>query len=112
MDSTTFDTKSITTDQVCTQVERAISEAEAAAPKLITMDQARIQVGRAIAKNLRANIAEVEATDPTSEIDSANKLLVVAAAKELHDSVLMLVKKLERPLILRPNRSVKIARRS
>jgi hypothetical protein len=80
--------------------------------KLLTADEARAQVGRAVCKNLAASIAaneaEIEklADGPTKE----NAKVITQAGRELHDSILLMVKKIERPLILRPDRARKVTR--
>jgi hypothetical protein len=75
-----------------------------------TMDEVRGQMARAVAVNVRKNIAAVERQPTTSKIDALNKEKTILAAKELHDSLLVMARKFERPLILRPDRSLKVVR--
>lgn len=78
----------------------------------LTMDEARAAVGRMLARSLEASIIETEAElEKAPEGDDARDTRTfLAAAKELHDALLIQAKRFERPLILRPRRSLRVVR--
>lgn len=86
--------------------------------RVLTMDEARAWVGRQVCATLRASVEQVTAQlalaaeQPELFEDDAEARqhaeLVLRAAQELHDSVLLQVRRLERPLVLRPRRALRV----
>ncbi|HEY6009038.1 MAG TPA: hypothetical protein VIU40_12005 [Geobacteraceae bacterium] len=100
------------------------STAPSAEPALLSAPEARIRVYREVAAFLEKNVAAAEAhlaslfpegpPDPVP-VEAANVASATLAAIELKDSLLITAHKMEkalnRPRILRPERSIKIARK-
>lgn len=84
-----------------------------AAEQAITRDQATQLVGRNMLVFLEdviaAHQAAADASDAT-EVGKANARLVVEVAKSFGRPLYQVVKAIERPRILRPERSIRIAR--
>lgn len=91
--------------------ERALRE-----ERVLTRDEARAQVCRSIAEML---VQSIEATEEelkkaidAGQVGNAEKTgaLIVQAAREMREMMIATARKLDRPRILRPERSMKVIR--
>jgi hypothetical protein len=86
--------------------------------RVLTMDEARAQVCRSLALMLTKSIADTEAELKKAKDAGQNGIpeetgrRIVAAARELGVQLINTARKLDRPRILRPERSLKIVRPS
>jgi hypothetical protein len=76
----------------------------------MTMGQARATVARSCAATIARSLEEFRTLKPADAVEEQDKQSIIRASQELFNTLIAQARKFDQPLIMRPDRSVKVVR--
>ena len=90
-------------------MQQATDEPTTTAPPM-TMDAARAMVARSCAASIAASLKEFRKLKTKTSVEAEDKLSLIRASQELFNTLVAQARKFDRPLVMRPERRIKVVR--